>query len=112
MVSSDNNINCKLEEEAESLTVRKRLRLSDDGAGDTDSSDTPEEETEEEEVSSEESSMKLDTSEEKLLTKHGHGIIFNDDGDTTSTSSEPRTPESRWRSDEDSSNEDDDDFWM
>jgi hypothetical protein len=66
-----------------------------------------------EEVSSEESSMKLDNSEEKLLAKRGHDMIFSDDGDTTSPSLEPRTPESCRCSNEDSSDEDDDDdFWM
>jgi hypothetical protein len=89
--------------------ARKRLWLSNDDASDHDSSDLPEEETEEE-VSSEEMSMnQLDTSEEKLQAKHAHGIIFGNDGDTTSPSSEPRTPESHRHSDED---DDDDDFWM
>jgi hypothetical protein len=92
MASNDNNGKCKLEE-VESSTVRKRLRLSDNDDGDDDSSDSPEEETEEEEVSSEESSMKLDTSEEKLLAKQGRDMIFSDDGDTTSPSSEPHTLE-------------------
>jgi hypothetical protein len=112
MASNDNDKR-KLEEEAEPSTVRKRLQLSDKDGGDDDFSDSPEEETEYE-VSSEESSMKLDTSEEKLLAKCGRGMIFSDDGNTTSPSSEPRTPESHWRSDEDSSDEDDndDDFWM
>jgi hypothetical protein len=76
------------------------------------SSYSPKEETEEEEedVSSEESSMiQLDTSKEKLPAKRGRGMVFTDDGDTTSPSSEPRTPESHVRSDPDSSNEDDDD---
>jgi hypothetical protein len=57
----------------------------------------------------------LDISEEKLFAKRGHGMIFSDDGDTTSPSSEPRTLESRQRSDKDSSDEDDndeDDFLM
>jgi hypothetical protein len=101
-MASNDNSKRKLEEEAESSTVRKRLRISDDDVGDDDSSDSPEEETEEEEVSSEETSMKqLDTSEGKLFAKYGH--------DTTSPSSEPLTPESHWCSDEDSSDEDDDD---
>jgi hypothetical protein len=65
MASNDNNGNHKLEKEAESSMARKRLRLSDDNGGDDDSSDSSE-------VSSEESSMKLDTSEEKLLAKRGH----------------------------------------
>jgi hypothetical protein len=82
----------KLEEEAESSTERKRLWLSADDSDDDDSFDSPEEEIEEEEVSSEVSSMKLDTSEEKLLAKRGCNMIFNDNGDTTSPSSEPRTP--------------------
>jgi hypothetical protein len=88
--------------------VRKRLQLSDDDGGDDDSSDLPVEE-----VSSEESSMnQLDTSEEKSLAKHGRGIIFNDNGNT-SPSSEPHVPKtssSHVHSDLDSS--DDDDFWM
>jgi hypothetical protein len=102
-----------LEEEVESSMVRKRLRLSDDDTGDDDSSDSLEEETEEEEVSSEETSMNQhDTSEEKLFTKRGRGMIFSDGGDTTSPLSKPRTPESHRCSDEDNNNEDDDDFWM
>jgi hypothetical protein len=106
---------CKLEEEVKSSMVRKRLRLSDDDTGDDDSSDSLEEETEEEEeeVSSEETSMNQhDTSEEKLFTKRGRGMIFSDDGDTTSHLSKPRTPKSHRCSDEDNNNEDDDDFWM
>jgi hypothetical protein len=51
----------------------------------------------------------LNTSEEKLQSKCTRGIVFGDDGDTTSPSSEPRTPESHRCSDEDNS---DDDFWM
>jgi hypothetical protein len=63
----------------------------------------------EEEFSLEEMSMnQLDTSMEKLFAKHAHG---SDDGDTTSQSSEPRTPESHRRSNEESS-DDNDDFWM
>jgi hypothetical protein len=57
----------------------------------------------------------LDTSEEKLLAKHDHGIIFGDDGNTSSPSSEPRTPKmlsSHVRTDPDRSDDDDDDFWM
>jgi hypothetical protein len=68
---------------------------------------------EEEEVASEESSVnQLDTSEEKLLVKRGCDIVFGDDGDTTSPSSEPCIPEmssSRGRSDPDNSSDDDDD---
>jgi hypothetical protein len=88
----------KMEEEAESSTARKRLRLFDDDGGDSDSFDSPEEEpeeeeeTEEEEVSSEETSMnQLDTSEEKLYARRAHGILFSNDGDMPSTSSEPHT---------------------
>jgi hypothetical protein len=104
MASNDND-KCKLEEDAESLTARKRLRLFNDDADANDSSDSPEEE-----VSSEETSMnQLDTSEEKLFAKRGHGMIFCDDGNTTLPSSEPRTPESRRCSDEDNNDEDDDD---
>jgi hypothetical protein len=110
MASNDNDKH-KLEEEVESLMVRKMMWLSNDDDGDYDSSDSPKEE----EVSSEETLMnQLDISEEKLFAKHGHGITFSDDGNTTSPSSEPRTPESHQCSDEDSSNEDDDDnddFW-
>jgi hypothetical protein len=95
-----------LEEEAtESSTMRKRLWLSDDDDSDDDSSDSPEEETEEEETSM----NQLDTSEEKLFAKHACG---SDDGDTTSPSSEPHTPKSRWCFDEDSCDDDNDDFWM
>jgi hypothetical protein len=104
MASNDNGKR-KLEEEVESSMARKRLRLSDVDADDDNSSDSSEE------VSLEETSMKqLDTSEE-LFTKRGCGMIFSDDGNTTSPSLEPCTPESRWRSDEDNI-DDDDDFWM
>jgi hypothetical protein len=54
----------------------------------------------------------LDTSEEKLFAKRGHDMIFSDDGNTTSPSSEPRTPKSHRCSDEDNSDDDDDAFWM
>jgi hypothetical protein len=55
----------------------------------------------------------LDTSNEKLYATHACGILFKDDGDTPSTSSEPRTLESRRRSNEESSDDDDDiNFWM
>jgi hypothetical protein len=95
-----------LEEEAtKSSTMRKRLWLFDDDGSDDDSSDSLEEETEEEETSM----NQLDTSEEKLFAKRAHG---SDDGDTTSPSSEPRTLESRWCSDEDNCDDDNDDFWM
>jgi hypothetical protein len=81
--------------------------LSDDNGSDDDSFDLPEEE----ELPSEESSMnQLDTSEEKSLAKHDRGIIFSDDGDTSSSSSKPRVPKtssSRMRFDPDSSNIDD-----
>jgi hypothetical protein len=117
MASNDNGKH-KLEEEAKSSTVRKRLWLSDDDISDDDSFDSPEEETEEEEeeeteqeVSSEETSMnQLDTSE-MLFAKRSHDMILSDDGDTTSPSLEPCTFESCWRFNEDSINEDDD-FWM
>jgi hypothetical protein len=118
MASNDNNGKHRLEEEAESSTVRKRLRLSDDDAGDDDSSDSPGEEMEEEEmkeeVSLEETLMnQLNTSKEKLFAKRIHGMVFSDDGDNTSPSSEPSRPKSHRRSDEDNSdNDDDDDFWM
>jgi hypothetical protein len=69
-MSSNDNGKHKLEEEVESSMVRKRLQLSDDNSGDDDSSDSLEEE--EEVVSSEESLM--------------------NQLDTTSPSSEPRTP--------------------
>jgi phage repressor protein C with HTH and peptisase S24 domain len=109
MTSNDNDKH-KLEEEAESSMVRKRLWLSDDNASDNDSSDSPKEEIEEEET--EETSInQLDTSEEKLFAKHGRGMIFSDYGDTTSPSSEQRTPKSHRHSDEDSS-DNDNDFWM
>jgi hypothetical protein len=66
-----------------------------------------------EEVSSEELSMnQLDTSKEKLMAKNGRGLFFGDDGDTSSTESEPRypiMPSSRMRSNPDGN---DDDFWM
>jgi hypothetical protein len=70
-----------------------------------------EEEEMEEEVSSEVSSMnQVDTSENKLVAKHDSGLFFGDDGDTTSPSSEPCTPEtppSRVCLDPDGSNDDD-----
>jgi hypothetical protein len=72
-----------------------------------------EEEEVEEEVSSNEMLMnQLDTSEEKLFVKHAHGMLFDDDGDTTLMSSVPHTPGSHERSNEESSDEDDngDDF--
>jgi hypothetical protein len=97
----------KLEEEVKSLIARKRLRPSDDDGSNNDSSNPSdsqketEEEPEAEEVSSEEMSMnQLNTSEEKLFAKHSHGMLFGDDGDSLSTSSEPRTLESRQRSEE------------
>jgi hypothetical protein len=67
-----------------------------------------------EEVSLEEMPMsQLDTSEEKLFAKRGRGMVFSDNGNTTSLSSEPRTTKSHQRSNKDNSNEDDDDdFWM
>jgi hypothetical protein len=88
MASNDNNNKRKLEEEVESSTARKRFCLFDDDDGDDDFSDSSKEETEEEEeVSSTESSMnQLDTSKEKLLAKRDHGLVFGDDGDTTSPS--------------------------
>jgi hypothetical protein len=120
MALNDNNDKHKLEEEAKSSMARKRLWLFNDDSSDDDSFDSPEEETEEEEedeemeeeVSSNESLMsQIDTYEEKLLAKHGRDLIFDDDGDTTSPSLEPRTPETlsnHVRSDPD----DDDDFCM
>jgi hypothetical protein len=116
MASNDNNDKCKLEEEVESSMAKKRLWIFDDDVSDNDSTDSPEETEEEEEmkeeVSSDETSMnnQLDTSEEKLQAKHICGIVFGNDGDTTSPSSEPCSPESRQRSDEDSSDDDNDDF--
>jgi hypothetical protein len=107
---NNNNNKHKVEEEAESSTVRKRLRLSDDDGGDDSSGDSEEEM--EEEVSSKKSSMnQLNTSEEKLMAKHGQNLFFGDD--TSSPESEPRsleTPSSCMSSDPDGSN--DDDFWM
>jgi hypothetical protein len=50
----------------------------------------------------------LNTFEEKLQVKRTRGIIFGDDGDTTSPSSETRTPESRQCSKEDNNDDDDD----
>jgi hypothetical protein len=80
MASYDSIDKRKLEEEVESSTARKRLRLSDDNGDDDDSSDSPEEEGTEDEVSMEKSSMsQLNTSEEKLLAKRGHGVFFGDD---------------------------------
>jgi hypothetical protein len=122
MASNDNNEKCKVEQETDSLTARNRLRLSNDDSSDDDSSDfsdlseeeLPEEETEEEEeVSSEGTLMnKLEASDEKLFAMRACGMLFGDDGDTPSKLLEPRTPESHWRSDEESNSDDDDDFWM
>jgi predicted nucleic acid-binding protein len=126
MASNDNNGKHKVVEEAESSTAtRKRLWFSDDDGSDDSSGESEEEtepeteeETAEEEVSFEESSMNLvDTSEEKLMAKRGHGLLFSDDGDTSSTESDPHSPEmpsSRVRSDPNCSddNDDDDDFYM
>jgi hypothetical protein len=116
-MASNNNEKCKMEEEAESSMVRKRLWRTDDDGCDDDSFDLseeelPKEEPEEEEtevVSSEETSMnQLDTSKEKLYARCACGVLFSDDGDTTSTSSKPPpTPESHWCSDEESSDDDD-----
>jgi hypothetical protein len=84
-MASNNNGKCKLEDEAESPTARKRLRPSDDDDGDDDSSNSLEEETEEpkeevEEVSSEEMSMnQLDTSEEKLFARRARGWAAGSD---------------------------------
>jgi hypothetical protein len=79
--------------------ARKWLLLSDDNGGNDDSFDSLEEESseeEEEEVSSEETSMnQLDTSEEKLFARCTHGMLFSDDGNIPSTSSDPHTPKSR-----------------
>jgi hypothetical protein len=67
-------------EEIETSTTRKSLRLSDNDGGDDDSSDSQHEDTKEEEVSSEESTMnQVDTSEDKLVAKHGSGLFFADD---------------------------------
>jgi hypothetical protein len=76
-----------------------------------------EEEETDEEVSSEEKSMnRLDITEEKLLARRGCGLFFRDDSDTTSPSSEPRTPKmlsSCMHSDTDNSDDDNnDEFWM
>jgi hypothetical protein len=67
MASNDNGKH-KLEEEVESSMVRKRLQLSDDNSGDDDSSNSLEE---------------VVSSEESLMNQL----------DTTSPSSEPRTPQ-------------------
>jgi hypothetical protein len=56
----------------------------------------------------------LDTSKEKLLAKCDCGIVFGDDGDTTSPLSKwrtPETPSSHVRSDPNNS-DDNDDEWM
>jgi hypothetical protein len=60
----------------------------------------------------------LNTSKKELYARCAHGILFSDDSDTPSTSSEPHTPEGHRRSDEESrdddndDDDDDDDFWM
>jgi hypothetical protein len=115
MASNDNDR--REMEEAESLTVRKHLRHTDDNGGDDDSFNSPEELLEEEEeVSSEETLMnQLDTSEEKLYARRARGYLFDDDGDTPLTLPDtPPTPESHRRSNEESSDDDNDngDFWM
>jgi hypothetical protein len=61
MASNDNNGKCKLEEEVESLTARKRLQLSDNNGGDDDSSESPEEEMEEEETEEVQARMDFST---------------------------------------------------
>jgi hypothetical protein len=101
-MASNDNSRCKLEVEVEPSMTRKRLQLSDDDVGDDDSSN------------SEETSIKqLNTSEEKLFAKRGRGMIFSDNSNTTSPSSEPSTPESHRCSNKDRNDEDDDDdFWM
>jgi hypothetical protein len=102
-MTSNNNGKHKLEEEdAESSTMRKRLRPFDVDGGDNDDSNSTEEEMEEEEeeekeveeeVSSEEMSMnQLDTSEEKLYARRACDMLFSDDGSTPSTLLEPSTP--------------------
>jgi hypothetical protein len=116
MASNDKGM---MVEEVESSTVRKHLWHTDADGGDDDSSDSLEEEPEEEvemdeeeDVSSKETLLnQVDTFEEKLYARCTRGILFKDDGDTPSMSSEtPCTPESHRRSDEESN--DDDDFWM
>jgi hypothetical protein len=97
-MACNNDGNHMLLEEAESLTARKRLWASNDDGGDDDSSDSPEEETKEEPEADEEVSLEetftnqLNTSEEKLFGRRARGMLFGDDGDTPSTSSEPHTP--------------------
>jgi hypothetical protein len=109
MASNDNGKR-KIEEAESSMAARKRLRHTNDDGGDEDSSDSLEEELLLEEEEEEVSSMKLDTSKEKLYARHAHNCLFGDNGDTPSTSSDtPPTQESRRRSDEESSNDDD---WM
>jgi hypothetical protein len=54
----------------------------------------------------------LDTSEEKLFARRTHGMLFGDNNDSPSMSSEPRTLKSHRGSDEESSDDDDDDFCM
>jgi hypothetical protein len=113
MASNDNDKR-KMDEEMESSMVRKRLRHTDDDGGDddTDSSDSPEEPEEEEEmeveVPSEETSMnQLNISQEKLYARRTCNYLFDDNGDTPSSSPDtPSTPESRWCSDEESSDDD------
>jgi hypothetical protein len=81
-MASNNNGKCKLEDEAESPTARKRLRPSDDDGGDDDSSNSPEEETEEPKEEVEETSMnQLDTSEEKLFARRARGWAAGSDLD-------------------------------
>jgi hypothetical protein len=111
MASNDND-NCKMEEEVESLMVRKHMRHTDDDGGDDDSSDSSDSLEEEEEVSSEETWMnQLNTSEEKLYVRRARGYLFGDDSDTPLTSpNTPPTLESHRRSNEESS--DDDKDWM
>jgi hypothetical protein len=109
MASNDNDKR-KMEEEAESSMMRKRLWHIDNDGDDNDSSESSNSlEEEPEEVSLEETSMnQLDISEEKLHARRAHDILFKDDGDTTSTLSESLpTPKSHRCSDDD-----DDDFWM
>jgi hypothetical protein len=136
-MASNENDKCKMEEEAKSLTARKRLWHTNDNGGDNDSSnssDSPDEESLEEELEEEEEEMEeeegeegetkeevpseetsmnqLDTSEKKLYGRHAHGYLFGNDGDTPLMLPDtPPTPKVHRRSNEQSS-DDDDDFWM
>jgi hypothetical protein len=65
MASNENNVMHKMEEE---VMVRKRLRLSDDDAGNDDSSDSLEVDEEEEKGEGEEETTEVEVSSKEMST--------------------------------------------